>query len=743
MVEWRALASELRPEPGRWRRAARVGLITALGAGAMAAMQISNPLGLTLLVNFALPEAAFSAARGAELVGFAAVFQMLGLALVGALVNAPVAHVTAFVLICLYSSYWIYAVPTLGRLWVWIQVPVVTAFYMAMFLPGDELGRFEAEGFAGIAVAVGVLLVCNAIMRPEPVESVLANSIAASLERSRAKFAALFESLAEADDTAADAGGEQMRASARPLPSSLGRHLALLERALALASSAAKKAALLADVTLAEAVRVQTERLEAAVRALRRGGRQSPPAAPQGAPRALWAAIDRRLERAANRARLTAAPAALAPAERLSPVAAAARTVSGSAAEAAGMSEGDDVPVDHDAFATRLARLEPQGSAAAPVAAALARMLELLESDALEFPPDGESLGMRATQPPRIVRNILVRFSTRHTIALSAAFLLGLWDNNPALHAAIWLLMLGGPPSHGATVGKFTMRAIGASGALALAALGTIAVAPNFTSPAAYMAAIFAGTVLMAYVGEGGGILSYLAIGGTAFVIAYGGPGPRTDVLGSIWSIWGISLGMMIRAGVSMLWREHPSRTLAEQFQAPLAAIVELIDARNDPAASQRRAAAAMGVIEGIERMLTVANDAMLEGSSAEIDGAELVGALDTLRRLAFVAASANAHEQAGARDEIEQVVRARISAWLENLRGATESGAVSRAPLRRMVAEAGVPAPDELPAYREAPTPHGEGATAEKPARTAVTARIVQLTRRLERELSAVSRYS
>src|SRR5215469_1789752 len=112
--EWRALLAELQPEPGRWHRAARVGLITALGAGATAAMQISNPLGLTLLVNFALPEAAFSLARGTEFFCCAAAFQVLGLALTGALVDSPIVHVTVFVLICLCSTYWIYAIPTLG-----------------------------------------------------------------------------------------------------------------------------------------------------------------------------------------------------------------------------------------------------------------------------------------------------------------------------------------------------------------------------------------------------------------------------------------------------------------------------------------------------------------------------------------------------------------------------------------------------------------------------------------------------
>src|SRR5271167_3211844 len=108
--KWRALFEELEPVPGRWRRAARVGLITALGAGATAAMQITNPLGLTLLFNFALPEAAFSPARGVALVCFAAVVQALGLVFVVALVASPVVHVTVLVLLCLVTTYAIYAV---------------------------------------------------------------------------------------------------------------------------------------------------------------------------------------------------------------------------------------------------------------------------------------------------------------------------------------------------------------------------------------------------------------------------------------------------------------------------------------------------------------------------------------------------------------------------------------------------------------------------------------------------------
>jgi len=510
------------------------------------------------------------------------------------LVDSPVVHVAVFILICFCTTYLIYAVPTLGRLWVWIQVPVVTAFYLAMFLP-DQLGWDAAQAFAGMAVAVAVLLLCNSIVRPEPAELVLTDSIAQTLTRSRLRLARLIE--ISLSDVAAD--------DDRPVGSRLGYHLSLLAPAIASASSAAVSAALLADVTIAEAVRGQTERLAAVVLA-GRGGRR-PPAAAAGELRALAAALDLRLLRRLER-----------------------YAVDADSGEAGAGGDAADA-----GLAARIARLGAETPELAGIAAPIARISELLENDRIELPSEETEIDEPAGPPPAVVRNFLIRFSARHTLALTAAFLIGVWDNNPALQAAIWL-MLGGPPSHGATVRKITMRAIGASGALALAAFATIVVAPNFTSPGPYMAAIFVGTLLTTYIGEGGGILSYLAIGGTAFVIGYGGPGPRADVLGSIWSIWGISLGMIIRAAVSLLWRERASRTLAEQFQAPLAAMLELVKDGGGYDDSRRRAAAERSAVAGIAMMLTVANDAMLEGRGAEIDGDQLINALDTLRRLAF-----------------------------------------------------------------------------------------------------------
>jgi hypothetical protein len=95
--------------------------------------------------------------------------------------------------------------------------------------------------------------------------------------------------------------------------------------------------------------------------------------------------------------------------------------------------------------------------------------------------------------------------------------------------------------------------------------------------------------------------------------------------------------------------------------------------------------------------MLTVANDAMLEGRGAEIDGDQLVNALDTLRRLVFALGNLTRVRPAGiamsadVSAELTDAIRMRLESWLCSLRD-QDSGVASRAPLRKMVAEANAP---------------------------------------------------
>jgi hypothetical protein len=633
---WRA---ELAPFPNRWRRATRVAFITALGAGATAILQISNPLGLTMLLNFAAPEYAFSLATAVTFLVGAAAMQLLMLAVIGALANAPIPHVCAFMAYTSISTYLIYGVSGLGRPWVWVQIPTVTGFYLVLF-DHRGLGWDNTQMFAGLAVAVTMLWLFNNVIWPESAAAVLSRSLRSTLERSRRRLEPLMRIfLAEGVIPNHDCG----------MASKLAYHLTLLEPSIHNAANVREAAELLATATVAERIHNEIDRLCIVASAQ------------------LGVSLDE------------AARFALREAARALDTALKAHT-SGT--------DGTGAQTEFLAGIDSLRRVETAPAHREAVAGLVAHfeiIAALLAAQPDELPRASAQPAQRLPWPTFHLSKFLVRFCARHTIAMTIAFVSGLFDNNAALHAALWLLMIGGPPSHGGTAKKFTVRAIGASSALLFAALGTIVLAPNFVSLPSYMLAIFIAVALMTYVGEGGGELSYLAIGGTAFVIAFSAPGPRTDTVGSIWTIWGISLGMIIRAVVSVMWREQMNRTLAEEFERPLTALVTLT--RSASLEEQEIVGAEMVIIRGVQVMLTVATDARLEGRSAGIDARNLVDTLDTTRRLAFALGNLSTAERGPERDEFDAAVRERLEAWLTTLRAQLEPGQLNIAPLRTMVA--------------------------------------------------------
>jgi hypothetical protein len=613
-----------------------VAFVTAIGAGIMATLQIANPLGLTLLVNLAAPEFAFDFATAVVFLLMAAIIQMLALFMVGALADSPVLLVSTFVVFSAISTYLIYGVRRLGRLWLWIQIPSITAFYLVLF-DRRSLGWDNAQMYGGIVIAIGLLLLFNNLLWPVPAEMVLANSLRSTLARARRRLGLLVTIFL----------GEVAPDHDRPIASKLAYHLALLRPATRQANETLGAANLLAAVMVAERIHNEIERL--CVVACKQMGRSYDEARKRDL-REMADALDGALG------------------EYIVHISDPTRP------------EHAQPTVSLDLFRTR-ARYLSESGALDEVAEQLVRIGDLLRADARELPPSG---ARRYPVPRRPFRpnKFLVRFCVRHTIAMTLAFMAGLYDNSAALHAALWVLMIGGPPSHGATARKFTMRAIGSSGALMFAAFGTIALAPNFTSIPPYLGAIFISVLLMTYLGEGGGQLSYLAIGATAFVIAFSGPGPRPDMVGSIWTIGGISLGMLIRAIVSAVSIEAPNRTLAEEIERPLNGLAAL-----GPDSGQAEVAAAdLEVITGIEDMLEVAADAELQGRSSGIDASNLVDALDTIRRLAFAMGNL-ARQRRAAADfrEFDAAVRSRIESWRASIRSQLEER-LAEAPLRRMV---------------------------------------------------------
>ena len=136
---FRGWHAELAPFPNRWRRAARVALVTALGAGVMAALQIANPLGLTLMLSFAAPESAFSLGTAVSFLAVAGALQVVMLALVGAAANSPVVHVGAFIVVYLRDY-----LPDLRRAAIGATVVVGTNPDGNQFLPGAvRLSQFR------------------------------------------------------------------------------------------------------------------------------------------------------------------------------------------------------------------------------------------------------------------------------------------------------------------------------------------------------------------------------------------------------------------------------------------------------------------------------------------------------------------------------------------------------------------------------------------------------------------------
>ena len=381
----------------------------------MAVLQINSPLGLTLLYNFGAPEAAFShLPQAAGFLICTGILQWLALALGGSLLTWPLAHLGTFVVLSIITSYLIYASPHLGRLWVWAQVPVLTSFYLMVLQPGT-LAADNAEAFSGLAIAAGLLWLGNRLLWPCPPGLTLRESTSAMMMETRTRLHRLI---------AASEDHSWLEGSASPMAPRLGYHLTLLNAAMKQAPTLEEAAELLSRAITAERVRHEIGQLENAVAA--RGERDFPAAIVVEL--SELDGIFGRLLQEHPASAMTSQPSQ--DESYLDVTAALAERIRGLAR----------------AYPSMTAMLQP-----------LSSLAQILANDDSERPPLEMRWPSIRLAPNPVVKRFILRFSLRHTLALTIAFLIGLSDNSPALHAAIWLLMLGGPPSHGATARKFTV----------------------------------------------------------------------------------------------------------------------------------------------------------------------------------------------------------------------------------------------------------------------------------------------
>jgi len=640
-----AIGAELDPSAIRFRRAARMGLVTAVGAGILASMQIPNALGLTLIVNFAAAELAFDLNTAVLFVCGSAIIDALALPIAGATVDMPGLHLIVFFTLAVATTYAIYSSRQLGRLWVWAQLPLLTAYYMMVYQP-DSFGVTLTEMWSGCALGVVLLLIVNRLLWPESPARVLISSIAAAARRSERRLAKIV------------AGAIVDRREMRPIASRLGHHLELLGAAGRRDPSIDFKGRYnrIAAVIAGERIRIE---LDAVAREIfQHGGSNDVTDIYRDAARTADSAI------AAWCTMLVVSDG---------PANVAAR---GNLADAT----------------TQLNRAIEAIASGDPSAVYWRNIADILARQSDE-PPELPTPETYNRAPVAIFNRFVFRFSIRHSIALIAAFIFGLIEHDPAVHAALWVLMIGGPPSHGATVRKFTVRIIGAGVGGLMAVVAIIVFSPNFTSIPPYMAAIFAGAMIMAYIGQGGGLLAYMAIGATVFLIALSGVAPRDDVFASLWTVWGIMIGIAVRAAISMVWRERPPRTLVEQFEpiiAGLIGMVALFSARGDadrsssPALTPGHSAAA--IVDGVSEMIAIVNDADMEGPGAGIDSAALLEVLESILIVTDIAARPPTSDASADSSVAAGAIYRRMDVWREFLRRAARMRRIPPAPLRMMV---------------------------------------------------------
>ncbi|MGH7905502.1 MAG: hypothetical protein ACREP6_02635 [Candidatus Binataceae bacterium] len=252
----RLLFAELEPSADRFLKSARHALVTAIGAGVLASMQIVNPLGLTLVFNFAAPEQVPDFVTLVTFIIGAAAIDALALPLAGATADIPGLHIITFFILACVSTYLIYGSSRLGRLWVWAQVVLLTTYYMVLFEP-HSFGWTIGQQYAGTVVAILLLFLINHVFWPISPADALAKSLAVSIKRSRTRLIPL------------QTGRVSFRAVENPIASRLGHHLSQLKAYDRSASSLDARFEMLAGVLLTERLHDELEHLNDAMRYLR------------------------------------------------------------------------------------------------------------------------------------------------------------------------------------------------------------------------------------------------------------------------------------------------------------------------------------------------------------------------------------------------------------------------------------------------------------------------------------------
>jgi hypothetical protein len=643
-------------------------LITALGAGLMAAMHIDSELGIYLLWSIvSAPAAMMLPATGAMLIAVTGVGLAASVPLAGALVEAPWMLVTFFAIAAAASTY-LLSDAQLTNGWRMVQIFILSSFWVVVFDP-KGFGWSVAYAFSAALAGFSFIMLFDNVLWPDPAERHLLHLLSASAEKTRKRLAAVGRGYLE------PAG-----ASVLPRPSlegAMSAHLALLSRADRENLSPLRHARLLAAVSVSERMRLEVERLLSIAR--------------EPLPHRIRGMFKPQLQ-----AILDAIDAALVIDEGL--LASGLDQAEDSMPDAAGpiysMLEAYDRRVGEvhpqfiiDARPDELTNLSAYVLGLQRIARLFIHTPIPLAAAARKAPrPDSSQAGSRS-DPAR------VRYCLKLAAAIALAFVVGVTTQRGDLTTILWTAMITGLPTYGASMRKMILRFVGAvlGGILGLAAI--IAVSPNFETVVTYMAIFFIALVPCAYLGLSSGRLSYPGKqAGITFCLLFVGLSPSVREYEALWRLWGVFLGVIVVAVVFIvLWPEYAGESMVPRMQKMLEMILSLMPRDGRGPNESQIESVEIDCARTLSELLAIADDARIEGGRSGFDPDAVVDAVGTLRRIAHrmgtVAAARSSQEMPvlppqlqSARDAIDSALRTHFEACLDYVKRRAAGGGTLKA---------------------------------------------------------------
>ncbi len=524
----------------------------------------------------------------------------------------------------------------------------------------DQIGWGAAGAFGGSVIAFGTIILFDNWLWPDPGEAILMESLGASVAHYHSR-------LIDASNYYLDRR-DAPRPPIPPPTSDLPEHMALLSRAVAEGISQHRQAILLAAITRVARIGLEVDRLAFAVR--------------QNVPEEI-----RNMVRPQLQATVEAIAKVLDEMARELPTY---------------ISVGVDTPppasrtrarLALDALSARILQVRPiyivKASSAeienfATVTDSLATITAYVEH-LLDAPPQPPSSAHANDVPQSTGRDpAIVRYSMKVGLCVVIGYVVGIVTQRADLSTILTTVLITALPSYGAALRKMILRIVGALIGGIVSLLAIIIVTPNFGTLPAYLLAVSIVFYLSAYSSLSSGRVAYAGKQiGTTFALVFAGLSPALDVYEPLWRIWGILLGTIVVAIITLiLWPEYAGDSLLPRLRKVIRDTLALTPGGSAADSEDEIHQANSATMRTLAEILEVADDAQLEGRTSTVNHNAIVEAAGTLRRIANRLASIATerletptpqldHVTESAREAVLDAMRRQLQSWLDFFSGA------------------------------------------------------------------------